>query len=1011
MAAFVKNIWTGEIRLLAHDGGDFPATEWVDGHYLGGVSLSGNGRYAAFTSSAKNLVPSDWNDYNDVFLADTGFDLPPNPCAGGPYLLPEGQALVLDATCTTNPTGYPLTFTWDVNGDGIFGDATGMTPTLSWSQLNALGISNGPSSFQVRVRVDDGHGHVVDSAPVALTVHNVAPTLSNLSLDRTSIDEGDTVTLAGVVTDPGVGETFTLTVTWGDGKTDTLTLPFTTATAGQPFSLSHVYEDNPDGVDSLPISVSLSDGDGGTTTASLAVEVHNVAPVLSNLTLSAAQLVEGGTVILSGLFTDPGAAENFTLLITWGDGTTDTLPLPYTEARNGRAFSLQHQYLDDPAGSDDQYPISVQVTDGDGGTATGKLAVDVSNAAPVLTMLRLSATQINEDGTVTLTGTVTDPGVGELFTLTVTWGDGSSATLILPYSQARQGQPFSLQHTYLDDPPGEQEQYGVAVQLTDDDGGSATGHLAVLVRNVAPTLTSLHLNALDIVEGQGIALSGAFVDSGRNEAFTLQVFWGDGSSNTLAWSATDATAGLPFILTHTYGDDGISSGGSHLYPIQVRLQDDDGGSTTGSVAVTVHNLAPTLTGLAVSPNHIGEGQQVTLSGSFTDPGLTWPSESFRLEVDWGDGTAVESWAVSGGTFGGFTHTYVQQPPGGSATITATLYDDDGGFASGTAPVQVERVPPVLQSFRTTAGVDVLQHGLRWHPVSFAVSFTGAATVQFDWDGDGSFEVQAAGPATGRLAVSYTYDRAGTYTPKVRLVDAAGTFSPTLGMAGGPVAITADPVMFLDGALVVAGTPGNDVIRVTTTKANAVTVRLGTAAPVRNPAGGTSFNVTGSRVIVYGGPGNDQLSVVGSGTLPVELHGGEDNDTLRGGAGADLLWGDHGDDQLWGNAGRDLLIGGLGRDTLHGGAEHDVLLGGLVDAPFDAGRLRALAASWGRSPRDTGTVAAALAALVQATWDPDGPADLDRLYGEAGQDFLLYRRTGLAADWADFLASADARRTF
>src|SRR5207302_217685 len=68
-----------------------------------------------------------------------------------------------------------------INGDGIFGDASGVSPTLTWSQLQALGITDGPSQFPVQVRVDDGNGHAVDSPAVTLTVTNVAPTatLSN----------------------------------------------------------------------------------------------------------------------------------------------------------------------------------------------------------------------------------------------------------------------------------------------------------------------------------------------------------------------------------------------------------------------------------------------------------------------------------------------------------------------------------------------------------------------------------------------------------------------------------------------------------------------------------------------------------------------------------------------------------------------------------------------------------------------------------------------------------------
>src|SRR5262249_51170993 len=62
-----------------------------------------------------------------------------------------------------------------------FGDAIGVQPTLAWPQLQALGVNDGPHSFNVKVQVDDGHGHTVTSTAASLTVANATPTalLSN----------------------------------------------------------------------------------------------------------------------------------------------------------------------------------------------------------------------------------------------------------------------------------------------------------------------------------------------------------------------------------------------------------------------------------------------------------------------------------------------------------------------------------------------------------------------------------------------------------------------------------------------------------------------------------------------------------------------------------------------------------------------------------------------------------------------------------------------------------------
>ena len=100
---------------------------------------------------------------------------PPMADAGGPYAIAEGDGLTLDAADSTDPDSDFLTYSWDVNGDGVFGDATGVAPALTWTQLRALGL-DGPNSYSVAVRVADGHGNVDTSAPATLTVANTAPT-------------------------------------------------------------------------------------------------------------------------------------------------------------------------------------------------------------------------------------------------------------------------------------------------------------------------------------------------------------------------------------------------------------------------------------------------------------------------------------------------------------------------------------------------------------------------------------------------------------------------------------------------------------------------------------------------------------------------------------------------------------------------------------------------------------------------------------------------------------------
>ena len=102
----------------------------------------------------------------------------PNPpptgvSAGGPYVAVVGDTVVFTATAS-DPDNEPLTFTWDLNGDGVYDDALGAKATLTSMQLAALGINEGFSTGNVRVRVSDGFNTVL-SPVTSLNVTPVPP--------------------------------------------------------------------------------------------------------------------------------------------------------------------------------------------------------------------------------------------------------------------------------------------------------------------------------------------------------------------------------------------------------------------------------------------------------------------------------------------------------------------------------------------------------------------------------------------------------------------------------------------------------------------------------------------------------------------------------------------------------------------------------------------------------------------------------------------------------------------
>jgi hypothetical protein len=100
---------------------------------------------------------------------------PTNVSAGGPYTIKEGDGLTVAASATDFDKDE-LKYTWDLNGDGKFGDAVGRVVILTKEQMKALGLEDGTGVPKtIRVRVRDGVNMAAESVG-SLTIQNIAPT-------------------------------------------------------------------------------------------------------------------------------------------------------------------------------------------------------------------------------------------------------------------------------------------------------------------------------------------------------------------------------------------------------------------------------------------------------------------------------------------------------------------------------------------------------------------------------------------------------------------------------------------------------------------------------------------------------------------------------------------------------------------------------------------------------------------------------------------------------------------
>ena len=108
-----------------------------------------------------------------------------NPTSGD-----VGVTVSFDGSGSSDPNADPLTYAWDLDGDGAFDDSTAVKPTWTY---NAAG------NFRVSLRVSDGRG---GTATDAITI-GVGRPQATISTPTTSLRwaVGDTVTFSGSATD------------------------------------------------------------------------------------------------------------------------------------------------------------------------------------------------------------------------------------------------------------------------------------------------------------------------------------------------------------------------------------------------------------------------------------------------------------------------------------------------------------------------------------------------------------------------------------------------------------------------------------------------------------------------------------------------------------------------------------------------------------------------------------------------------------------------------------------
>jgi hypothetical protein len=753
-----------------------------------------------------------------VLTLSTSPNQPPaSVVPGGPYTINEGDSLTL-TTSAVDPDHDPLTFSWDINGDGMFGDATGANPTLTWAQLVALGIADGPATFNVQVEVTDPYHPPVISAKTTLSVVNTNPTamLSNGG----SVPEGS----PGLVTftnqfDPSPVDTkagfhyaydFNNDGTWdlGDG-----TYAGSAGGASVPVPAAFL----PDGPGTYTVKARIIDKDGGFTDYTTTITVTNVPPT-ATLT-NGGTVPEGspGSVSFTNQF-DPSPVDtavgfhysydfNNDGLWDLGDGTyAGSAGVPANATVLGKYFP------DGPGTA----TIKGRIIDKDGGFTDYTTTITITNVPPTATLTNGGAVVEGSSGTVSFSGqfdpSPVDTAAGFHYAYDFNndgiWdiGDGT-------YAASLTSSTMTVPAQFLADGPGTRV---VKARIIDKDGGFNDYTTTITILNAPPTATfTTAAGSSKVNEGQTGSVtfvnptdpSAADIAAGFHFAYD---FNNDGKfeigDGTYAGSVPTGTAIVPASFL---------SDGPATVVIHGRIIDKDGGFTDYTTTITVVNVPPSATFGSGGNVVVGNPSTVVFTNP-TDPSPADVAAGFTYSYDFNnDGNFTSPGDIASTTAAMASVTF---PAPGTYTVHGRITDKDGGSTDYTTSVVVTPIPPTPPSATLGNSGPVAEGGTATvtfsnvthpNPASVAAGFRYA----YDFNNDGIFDVgdgtYAGSVSTPTATVPATLlgDGPVTRTVHARVIEINGGFAdyttdvvvtnvpPTAVFSGGTAALGTPATVF------------------------------------------------------------------------------------------------------------------------------------------------------------------------------------------------------------------------
>jgi hypothetical protein len=609
---------------------DFSATiAWGDGAATagtiqsllgGGFSVNGSHVYAEEGSYVPNIFVQDVGGQSTSGATQAAVSDAPLSATSIPFTVTEGAstgtislATFTDADANGTAGDYTASIDW--------GDGSSTNGTISGSSGGSFGVSGshtyadnlaGNTPYTVTVSIADAGGSST-MALVPATVLNVAPDVTALTPNPDDIVAGGSTTVAGSFTDPGVLDSHTVDIDWGDSTTHTVLGLAATALS---FSSTHVYAAG----GAYTVTATVADKDGGTGSLLKLVTVHpNVpsTPDLADASDSGISNTDNITNVNRPTFTgtaDPNVIVTlYEAALALGSGLSDST--------GDWSITLANPL------ADGSHSIRARATAGgvDSRTDSAALTIAIDTVAPT--------------GTFTIDGTIID---GQLatndpaLTLNLSYADDPTGSGLATIAYSVDGGVTTL---FTDDYPlstklgalvlpGPDGLYPVAVTVYDVAGNAST----LVTQSIRLDTTGPAISETGLTNGSSLDLGQTVVVTyGATDVDNAEVTAALSSSSVTQTCGTDATQTVSCQLT--FSTDTLSAG---THTLTLSSTDALGNTATTVITFQVH---ASVAGL-VSAVHDGVGKNLIDSNMATP--LIAKLQAAQAAINRGDNATAKS---------------------------------------------------------------------------------------------------------------------------------------------------------------------------------------------------------------------------------------------------------------------------------------------------------------------------------------------------------------------------------